>query len=41
MDDLKQIRFSSFRSLIVASLSLEFKEFLECPNWLTDQVLNH
>ncbi len=28
MDDLKQIRISSFRSLVVASLPLEFKEIL-------------
>ncbi len=37
----KQIMNSSLRFLIVASLSLEYKEVLQCLTWCTHQVLNH
>jgi hypothetical protein len=33
MGDLKQIKILSLRSLIVASLPLDYKEILESPSW--------
>jgi hypothetical protein len=41
MGDLKQIKISSLRFLIVASLPLEYKEVLLSPSWCKHQVFNH
>jgi hypothetical protein len=40
MDDLKQIRTLSLKSLIIASLSLEYKYVLKSPSWHIHQVFN-
>jgi hypothetical protein len=41
MGQLKQIKILSLKSLVIASLLLEYKEFLQSPSWLAPQVLNH
>jgi hypothetical protein len=41
MGQLKRIKILSLKSLVVASLLLEYKEFLGRPSWLTPQVLNY
>jgi hypothetical protein len=37
----KKVRILSLKFLVVASLSLEYKEVLQSPRWCTHQVLNH
>jgi hypothetical protein len=41
MDDLKQIRISILRLLIITSLSLEYKENFKSLSWCTHHILNH
>jgi hypothetical protein len=38
MGELKQIKISSLKSLIVSSLPLEYKDVLKIPSWHTYQV---
>jgi hypothetical protein len=40
MGELKQIRILSLKSMIIASLSLEYKEVLYSPTWRTHRVFN-
>jgi hypothetical protein len=38
---LKKVRILSLKSLIVASLPMEYKEVSQSPRWCTHHVLNH
>jgi hypothetical protein len=41
MSDLKQIKILSLKSLIIASLPVEYHKFLWSLSWCTHQILNH
>jgi hypothetical protein len=41
MGELTHIKILSLKCLIIPSLLLKYKEFLESPNLRTHQVLNH
>jgi hypothetical protein len=41
MGELKHIKISSLKYLIIASLFMEYKEVLKSPSWCTHQVFNY